>query len=209
MNNLDRFYGESKSFSDFTWKYFNHLHNLLNSVDTKALQNFIDILLASRDNNTTVFLVGNGGSAMTAAHFVNDLCKTTKRKERNFKAMNLSDNVSWLTALANDEGYEHVFSGQLGNFIQKDDVVIGISASGNSKNVIKALELANEKGAISVAMVGFDGGRMKEVAKEYIHIHTGLGEYGPVEDVHMVLVHLITIYVSFLSKDASFQRIKV
>jgi D-sedoheptulose 7-phosphate isomerase len=110
--------------------------------------------------------------------------------------VSLTSNSAVLTCLANDIGYENVFVWQLRNLMRPGDVVVGISASGNSPNAVKALEYAAENGGIPVAIVGFDGGRMKRVAKYAIHVETEKGEYGPVEDVHMVLDHLISNYLA-------------
>jgi D-sedoheptulose 7-phosphate isomerase len=160
----------------------------------------LDIFLRARAKNRTIYFIGNGGSAATASHFANDLGKGAKstasgKKSEMFRALSLTDNISWLTALGNDEGYSRVFTGQLENFIQQDDIVVGISASGNSPNVVNALKLANEVGAISVAIVGFDGGEMKKIAHYSIHVPSNKGEYGPVEDVHLIVAHVITNYL--------------
>lgn len=203
MNTLDKFFEESKLFSDFAERYFGYLHERLNLVDKKELNNLIEVLLTGRKNGATIFLMGNGGSAAIATHFANDLCKFTKRKAKNFKALSLTDNILWFTALANDEGYESVFSSQLDNFIKEGDIVIGISSSGNSSNIVKALELANDRGAISIAIVGFNGGKIKEVAAYSIHVPTCVGEYGPTEDIHMALCHLIAIYIAFSQRSKS------
>jgi D-sedoheptulose 7-phosphate isomerase len=139
--------------------------------------------------------LGNGGSAATACHFANDLgvCASPEGKTP-FRAISLASNMAYVTCLANDMGYDDIFSGQLRNFMQPGDVVVGISASGNSPNAVNALDYANKNKASSVAIVGFDGGLMKQKANYVIHVKSEKGEYGPVEDVHMVLDHLISTY---------------
>lgn len=202
MGQLEDHYKQSKSFSDYAFKYFDYLHALLKSINKSELEKFLEILITGRDRGSMIYILGNGGSATTSSHFVNDLCKyTSSGKDRNFKALCLSDNISWFSALANDEGYENVFVRQLENFLQKDDIVIGISASGNSENIIKAFEFANKNGAVSVALVGFDGGKMKKIAQACVHIHSVKAEYGPVEDFHLILNHVISSYITFLSKN--------
>lgn len=200
MSKLERLFGEAKSFSDYSAGYFDYLHILLKTIDKNELERFLEILLNARDRGSKIYLLGNGGSATTAAHFVNDLCKYASRGKKKFKALNLTDNISWFSAIANDEGYENVFVRQLENYLQKDDVVVGISASGNSDNIIKAFDFANGQGAISIAIVGFDGGKMKEIAKAFVHLPTEKGEYGPVEDFHLILDHIISSFIAFSSQ---------
>jgi D-sedoheptulose 7-phosphate isomerase len=140
-----------------------------------------------------IFIMGNGGSASTATHFANDLGKGASRSGKlPFRVISLTDNVAWLTALANDEGYEHVFVRQLENHVRKGDLVIGISASGNSRNVLRALQFAKSRGALTIGLVGFDGGKMHKMVDESLLVRAPVGAYGPVEDVHMILEHAIT-----------------
>jgi D-sedoheptulose 7-phosphate isomerase len=135
--------------------------------------------------------MGNGGSASTATHFVCDLGKNTRSPHLpNFRVIGLSDNMAIFSALANDEGYENVFAQQLSSFVQPEDIVIGISASGNSPNVLKAMELANQRGARTVAFTGFDGGKLRSLAGIEIHVPSHCIEH--VEDIHLMLEHLIT-----------------
>ena len=112
---------------------------------SKTLIEIYDTIINARDKNMQIFVMGNGGSASTASHFVSDLLKTSITNENNrLKAMSLSDNIPVLLAWSNDVSYDKIFSSQLENFLQKDDVVIGISGSGNSKNVLNAIEFANQ-----------------------------------------------------------------
>src|SRR5687768_2834514 len=127
--------------------YFRAFERLLHQVDLDRIERIVQSLRTARDRGATVYVAANGGSAATASHWVNDLGKTTKRSgQMPMRVMSLSDNVSWLTALANDEGYEHVFSGQLENFALAGDVLVVISASGNSPNLVRAVELARTRG---------------------------------------------------------------
>jgi D-sedoheptulose 7-phosphate isomerase len=169
------------------------LRRLLTDVDLEAVDRVVQVLRRARDGGSTVFIAGNGGSASTASHWVNDLGKATKRSGcQPIRVLSLSDNTSWLTALANDEGYDRVFAGQLENFARAGDVLIVISASGNSLNLIRAVELARGRGVTTVALLGFDGGRLKDLVAEMIWIRTERGAYELVEDTHAVICHAIT-----------------
>ena len=166
---------------------------MLGQVDLDAVERVVDHLRTARDADGTIYVAGNGGSAATASHLANDLGKGTKASGGAFvRVMCLSDNVSWLTALANDEGYERVFSGQLENFAGPGDVFLAISASGSSENLIDAAELARRRGVITVALLGFDGGRLKDRVDEYLWLPTEQGEYGLVETGHSVLCDILT-----------------
>ena len=131
--------------------YLREFAELLQRVDLDAVERVVEHLRQVRDADGTVYVAGNGGSAATASHWANDLGKATKASSRAFmRVMCLSDNVSWLTALANDEGYDRVFSGQLENFAGPGDLFVVISASGNSPNLIEAVELARERGVVTI-----------------------------------------------------------
>jgi D-sedoheptulose 7-phosphate isomerase len=173
--------------------YISKLNALLTAVDTVALERVVEHLRAVRDAGGTVFVAGNGGSAATASHWVNDLGKATKMPGRpHLRVMCLSDNTSWLTALANDEGYERVFAGQLENFAKPGDVLVVISASGKSPNIVSAVELAAASGLTTIGLVGFDGGVVAGMVDEAICIRTELGEYGLVESAHSVVLDVLT-----------------
>jgi D-sedoheptulose 7-phosphate isomerase len=174
-------------------EYLRQFEDVLRQVDLDALGRIVALLQAARDASGTVYVAGNGGSAATASHWANDLCKATKVSGRTFmRVICMSDNVSLVTALANDEGYERVFSGQLENFGDSDDVLVVISASGNSMNLIDAVDLARERGLVTIALLGFDGGVLKERVDEYLWLPTSLGEYGLVESGHSVLCDILT-----------------
>jgi D-sedoheptulose 7-phosphate isomerase len=174
--------------------YLEAFQALLHQVDVNAIERIIERLRAARDHEAMIYVAGNGGSAATASHWVNDLGKGTKASGRApMRVMSLSDNISWLTALANDEGYERVFSGQLENFARPGDVLVVISASGNSPNLLRAVELAKERGLITIGFLGFDGGALKNMVDEYLWLPTAKGEYGLVEGTHAMLCHILTI----------------
>jgi D-sedoheptulose 7-phosphate isomerase len=157
-------------------------------------QEIFNILKNARDNEKQVFVMGNGGSASTSSHFVADLLKTSITNESNrFKAMSLSDNIPVLLAWSNDESYENIFSNQLENFLQKNDVVIGISGSGNSKNVLNAIQFANKKQAITIGLSGKGGGKLSEIVKISLTIQSD--DMLTIETMHLLVCHLITTMI--------------
>jgi D-sedoheptulose 7-phosphate isomerase len=173
--------------------YLEAFESLLRQVDVEALGRVLRHLHDARDSGATIYVAGNGGSAATASHWVNDLGKGTKRAgSAPMRVMSLSDNVSWLTALANDEGYDRVFSGQLENFALPGDILIVISASGNSPNLVRAVEVARSRGVITMALLGFDGGVLKDQVDEYLWFPTEKGAYGLVESAHSLFCHILT-----------------
>lgn len=193
MNNLDRIYGQDPA--QFAAAYFDYLHSVVQRVSPQEIAGFIRTLLQARARGATVYFIGNGGSAATASHFANDLTIGTNDYERPFRIVSLTDNVAVLTAIGNDFGYDEVFVRQLRVLARRDDVLVGISASGNSPNLIKAFEYANSAGIKTVALTAFDGGKLKAIAHEGVHVPTAPKEYGPAEDVHMILDHLVVSYL--------------
>lgn len=198
-NNLDHIF--TKDPVVFAGRYLDYLFQVLKQIDTRAIGRFVEILLSARKRNATVYFIGNGGSAATASHFANDLAIGTNAYDKPFRIISLTDNQTIITALANDFGYEEIFVRQLRVVAQDGDVLVGISASGNSPNLIRAFEYAKVAGIHTVAITGFDGGRMKQMADDGIHVPTEPGEYGPAEDAHMVLDHLIATYLIRLVKN--------
>jgi D-sedoheptulose 7-phosphate isomerase len=173
--------------------FLRDFEKLLQSLSLDALERILEILKTARSRGATVYVAGNGGSAATASHWVNDLGKGTKKNGKPpMRVMSLSDNVSWLTALANDEGYDRVFAGQLENFAKAKDVLIVISASGNSQNLVRAVEVARERGMLTIGFLGFDGGVLKGQVDEYLWLPTQKGAYGLVESAHSLLCHILT-----------------
>ena len=171
-------------------KYFDFLKSALDNFDRYELERVVDLLFLARENNKTVYVFGNGGSGLTASHFVSDIGKSASfQKDKRFKVFCLNDNTSMITAYANDVSYEDVFVEQLKNFLCDGDVVIGFSSSGNSPNVIKAIEFANQNGGITVGFTGMQGGRLKEIAK--YSINANVKDMQVSEDFHLIILHLI------------------
>ena len=179
--------------------YLRKLKEDLEHLDIDALSKVVEVLIQARDKEQQVFIAGNGGSAATASHFANDLNKLASMgNAKKFKAIALTDNVPLLTAWANDEDYAETFSRQLDNFLNKGDIVIGISCSGNSKNVISAFQLASERDAVTIGFVGFEGGSIEEIANHVIWVADS--HYGRIEDTHAVVCHLIANFIPIASR---------
>ena len=180
-----------KSYFSFHTNYVNTLYRLLADEQVMVeVKNLVLIIKNAHKLGKVVYIAGNGGHSSTATHWAADL------NSLGINAVSLASNISELTRIANDFGYEHIFDMQLENVLNKGDVVIGISASGNSKNIVKLMEYANQQRATSVALVGFSkGGLAKEIASTNVHIKTKDGEYGIAEDAHMTLCHIITFYL--------------
>jgi D-sedoheptulose 7-phosphate isomerase len=201
MNNIDRFFTPDPV--AFARSYLGHVASVVQAIDVEDIGRFIGTLLDARERGATVYFIGNGGSAATASHFANDLSIGTNCYDKPFRVMSLTDNNAVMTAIANDFGYEDVFVRQLRVLGRRGDVVVGISASGNSQNLLSAFEFAKSAGIKTVAITSFDGGRMKVVADEGIHVPTAPKEYGPAEDAHMVLDHLVGAYLMRMVKLAA------
>lgn len=193
MNNIDKFYTADPV--AFAGAYLEYLSKVLKDIDVKEIGQFVRTLLDARERGATVFFIGNGGSAATASHFANDLSIGTNSYDKPFRVVSLTDNVAILTAVGNDFGYEEIFLRQLRVLAKPGDVVVGISASGNSPSILRAFEYAKSAGIKSVGLTSFDGGKMKAMADEGIHVPTAPKEYGPAEDAHMILDHLVGAYL--------------
>jgi D-sedoheptulose 7-phosphate isomerase len=170
--------------------YIDELKGTLDGLPQDRIEQVIAILHEARLNNQQVFIMGNGGSASTASHFVCDLGKNTRVKGvPNFRVMGLTDNMALFSALANDDGYENVFTDQLASHVRPGDVVIGISTSGNSPNIINAIHLANSVQAKTIGFTGFNSGKLGSMVDVEVHVPSSCIEH--VEDIHLVLEHLV------------------
>jgi D-sedoheptulose 7-phosphate isomerase len=177
--------------------YFDKLHEGLVNMDEEKIDEVVQILFDAWKTGKQVIVMGNGGSAATASHIACDFGKGIIKGQdeydpnlKRMKVISLGDNLATLTALGNDLSYDDVFTQQLMNLVNSEDVVIVISGSGNSKNILKAAEFANSKGATTIGFLGFDGGKAKSIVNHAIIFNEN--HYGRAEDAHMILDHLIT-----------------
>ena len=172
------------------FRYVQEIQSTLDRLPWDAIQQVIGVIQQARLNNRQVITMGNGGSAATASHFACDLGKGSLLPGRpRFRVIALTDNMPLFSALANDLGYDKVFEEELASLLQPQDVVIGISGCGNSANVLHAMRLAREVGATTIGMIGFDGGKLKELVDVPILVPNECMEQ--VEDVHLMLEHVI------------------
>jgi D-sedoheptulose 7-phosphate isomerase len=173
--------------------YREQLIETLGSIDTRQIDQAIEWLAEARANDRHVFICGNGGSAATSSHFVVDMLKgASMNREKRFRILCLNDQIPTLTAYANDIHYDCVFAEQLKNFAQRGDVFMAISGSGNSPNVLRAMEYANSIGCKTIAMTGRDGGKLGPMAN--LNIHVPAGHMGRIEDGHHIVCHMICYY---------------
>jgi D-sedoheptulose 7-phosphate isomerase len=170
--------------------YLAQLVEVIKALDVGEIDAFIELLETARKSRRHIFVMGNGGSAATAMHLVGDLMKAASRgKTPRFRAICLSDNLPTLMAYANDVSYESVFVEPLTNLMEPGDLVVGISASGNSANVLRAVEYANANGGVTVGLSGHSGGRLKQLVAHRVHVNAD--DMRKVEDVHMIVTHVV------------------
>ena len=195
-DNLRKVFGNSGDGAGYSKEYGLYVADLLERLDYKSLGEIINCFYDARQRSSTIFFIGNGGSAATASHFAQDLAEIGKKLGTDgFKTLSLTDNVPFITAIANDHGYENIFTGQMSEVFKKGDVLVAISGSGNSPNIVKAAKHAKQSGGTVVGLCGFDGGQLAGLSDHVLHVKTERGEYGPVEDIHMILDHMITTYL--------------
>jgi len=179
----------------FSKEYFKELINLINIININEIKYFAIEIENAYINRKNIFVMGNGGSAATASHFACDINKGVSLKlQKKFKVLCLNDNIPIILAYSNDISYDSVFIEQLKNFIMNDDLVIGISGSGNSKNVLNAIEYANKVGARTFGIIGCDGGKLKDTAQKSLIVRSF--DMQKIEDCHMILTHLTMQYFS-------------
>jgi len=194
MNNLEKVLNQSSSIGQFSRKYFSYLTQVLESIDENEIDKLGEAFESARINGNTIFVAGNGGSAATATTMANDIGFDIIKKtgiDKPFKVFSLVDNNSVITAISNDVGYENIFINQLKIHYREGDSLIVISASGNSPNVLKAVEWVKSKGGTIIGLLGFSGGKLIEHCDIKIHVKTKPGEYGPVEDAHLIMNHIL------------------
>lgn len=166
--------------------YCNDLRSMINNIDTKSISDFLNLMKDAAKSGRKVYICGNGGSASTASHFAGDYNKGLK--DYGFDFICLSDNLPAMMAIANDISYDEIFRYQVKNKLNSNDIVIGISGSGNSKNIVNVLDYAKECGAYTVGVTGYDGGKVKQMVD--LAIHFPLNDMQVVEDLHLILNHM-------------------
>lgn len=178
--------------TDFTpdiQEYLDKLKSTIDRLNHAEINDFINLLLTARGEGRTIFIMGNGGSAATASHFCCDFNKgASYGYDKRFKFICLNDNTATMMAYSNDVAYEDAMVEQLKNFFMPGDYVIGISGSGNSKNVVKAIEYANERGGVTIGLTGYQGGKLKQICAHSVNM--GVDDMQISEDLHMMMDHL-------------------
>lgn len=183
-------------------QYFSSVQELINKVPFETVEQVANVLMAANHAGQTVFIFGNGGSAATATHFGCDLAKRPiVAGQPRFRVISLTDNNALMTALSNDISYDAVFAEQLIPLVRKGDIAIGISGSGNSRNVLNAIEVAKQAGATTVGFSGYDGGKLKPMVDISVHIPSF--DMAMVEDIHLMLEHAICEKLLAMNKAAA------
>jgi D-sedoheptulose 7-phosphate isomerase len=182
------------------------LNNILDQLTHDNLEPVITAIIDTFKRGNTLFVAGNGGSAATASHMQVDFSFFVRYfTQFRPKIRAITDNVPMMTAVGNDTSFDDIFVEQLKGHFVPGDSLLCISASGNSENVVRAAQFANDNGGVSIAWVGFSGGKLKDVSKVSLHLENEKGDYGPIEDMHMILDHMI---VNYLAEDDEFLAIK-
>ncbi len=200
MNNIDRLCNDSQSAGVFAHGYLNYLKRVLDSITPESIDELVEEFEKARATGNTIFVAGNGGSATTATTMANDIGFDIIKKtgtDKPFRVLALTDNASVITAIANDVGYKNVFLNQLKIHYRQGDRLLAISASGNSSNVVNTAKWVKEQGGRVISFVGFTGGMLKEISDVVVHVKSEAGEYGPVEDAHLVLNHILAHWFQF------------
>lgn len=184
----------------FINSYLSEIKHCLDALDKKMLGSATDMVMETYRNNGKIFIFGNGGSASISSHLACDLGKGTLRRvydnsERRLRVISLTDNVALMTAFANDLSFDDIFVQQLRNLVETGDLIIAFSGSGNSKNIIKAVQYAKKSGARTIGFLGFKtGGKIKDMVDCAIVIDSN--HYGPIEDLHQIVGHLLSAWIA-------------
>ncbi len=175
-------------------KYLQAVQATINNLDPEVIASFATHLENAYNSNQSIYVIGNGGSAANASHFAQDLAKGIffeKPVAKTMKAISLTDNIAHITAIANDTGYQNIFSAQLNTYANTGDVLVCISGSGNSENIIEAVKAAKQKNMFVIGVTGFDGGQLKSMSN--FSVHVPLHEMCTVESIHSIIFHLIVL----------------
>lgn len=180
-------------------EYSEKFENIVKLLDENQIEKLIELILSQYEKNKMIFVIGNGGSAANASHFAQDLAKGTRKnldQAKRIKALSLTDNLPFVTALGNDDGYDVIFEQQLRTFASEGDMLIAISGSGNSPNIIKAVEWGNDNKMITVGVTGFSGGKLKEMNQYSVHVP--LNDMCTSESVHSFIFHYVILKLQSL-----------
>jgi D-sedoheptulose 7-phosphate isomerase len=194
MNYLEKAHQGCDGLAEYSRRYFAYLGKVMAAIDVSQIEKLGRELEDARAAGSTIFVIGNGGSASTATTMANDLGFGILMKTKAnppFRFFALTDNTSVMTAIANDTGYENLFVGQLGIYFRPGDRLLAISCSGNSPNVIEAVEYVKTHGGRVIGFTAFDGGELRKLADVVMHVPTEKGEYGPGEDLHLIVNHIL------------------
>ena len=195
---------DAQSASDVLSAHADSLKTLISDLDLEAVQAAGELLDQACLQGNTVYSAGNGGSAATASHITADLSWGRRMEgEARPRAVSLVSNSPLMTALANDSGYAEVFVEQLKSGFKEGDILIAISASGNSENVLRAVQYVNDNGGSTIGLVGFDGGRLKAGCRLCVHVPTPVGAYELVEDIHHAVCHMLASYLKYKAANRS------
>jgi len=178
------------NFKEYSQKFV----SIVEQVDINQVENCIKLIMDQYEKDKLIFVIGNGGSAANASHLAQDLAKGTRKsleQHKRIKALSLTDNIAFITALGNDDGYDVIFEQQLRTFASEGDMLIAISGSGNSPNIIKAVEWANKNNLITLGVTGFEGGKLKEINQHSLHVP--LNDMCTSESVHSFVFHYIIL----------------
>lgn len=173
-------------------EYFKNIDSKIGALNEEQISIFINLLYQAYKENRMVFVIGNGGSAANASHFAQDLAKGTRKnleQVKRIKALSLTDNLPFITALGNDDGFETIFEQQLRTFASEGDILICISGSGNSPNVLRAVTWANENKLVTVGITGFDGGKLMQLSKYSVHVP--VNDMFISESIHSIIFHYV------------------
>ena len=191
--------GEDDIVIDFINSYISELQQTIARLPVDEIEEVIKAVLDARERDAQIFVSGNGGSASTASHVAVDMGKGASLQSRKrFRVLSLTDNVGWLTALGNDISYDDVFVEQLKNYARRGDLLIAISASGNSENILRAVRYANQTGCTTIGFAGFAGGKLRAEAERCLVVASD--HMGRIEDGHLIVQHILNYYLMSLSE---------
>ena len=193
MSVINKLSVKHKNVANFAESYFQNLIDTFKKLDKESIIKLEREFLEIRKKNATLYVFGNGGGAATAMTMANDLGFDVLKKtnKKTFKIISLNDNSSVITAIANDTGYDNIFLNQLKIHFKRNDKILIFSASGNSKNLVDAANWVKKKGGKVISILGFDGGKLKKISNLSVHIKSEKGDYGPVEDIQLMINHIL------------------